>query len=640
MSIHEADMIIRDTLVLSPAQLRESIEHPENVRIKLDDSVRVAPFDIGSFAFSKRRFNSAVWTDADSPTPVDLTSFKKERREMLISIFDHLSSSKYRDATRLHKIKELKNVINMCDQFGCSDFMQSPDMCRSAYKIISDELRHKIKMNVLSQNQGSVLQRTFKLLIFSCFNKEQSAFIVERVNTIKYQRNRTKPPKEQHFKQYIQTTITLARQFKLFLTEEGDFPVKLVMPDYETFVFHSNGGNVKTPYTSKNQTIYNFDKGRLATFDEWKGTVKEPLQSKYNKAVVNFEKINNNKRHERRIDFATLSMQAYMKIFVLLTGAQPSEVRQLEYSEGFKFEKDNFKNDFRAIKFRAKGREVSYSLGDRYGYALFKEYLELRNWVLNGEKFGYLFFTVNHSTDSDNKHYLEFSQISTGRQFYKYFDRIKGIYVPESFIDITSCPARKYKNIILSELQVSLETRASVLNHTEKTNTRDYLETTPDRQAEEFEAHWNAVRKAREHVDLIGNQNNKITTGHCVDKGEPVSEIENPPIEPDCKSPYGCLFCVKYSCHADEEDAHKLFSLLFVIETVRNESTDFTHSEKVFQILSIRAREILKFMAEKSEAHLVMIKKIEKKVMVNGVLTAFWERRLDQYERMGIIASD
>lgn len=639
MSVNEENMVVRETVSLTPAQLREDIEHPENVRIKFDDSVRKAPFDIGSLSYIRRRFSSITWKDAEEPTPVILNSFRKERRDMLINIFDYISSSKYTDYSRLTKLNDVKSVVDECDQFGCSEFMENPEKCRFAYKALSIEWRHQIKIGKISNNKGAILQRTFASLIALCFSREQSTYILERINRIKYLRNPSKPPKEQHFNQYIKTTIALARQLKSFVVEENDFPIKLKMPDYETFVFHSHGGNLKTPYTSKQQNIYNFEEGRLATFDEWKGTVKGGLKSDYDASVSNFEEKNRNKRHERRIDFATLSMQAYMKIFILLTGAQPTEVKQLEYSDSFVLEKDRFKNDFRAIKFRARGREVSYSLGDSYGYALFKEYLDLRSWILNGTKCKYLFFSVIHKQNDRKERSLVFRQVGSGRNFYRYFDRIKGVYVPKDFGDITSCPARKYKNLILSELKVSIETRASVLNHTENTNASDYTETTPERQAEEFQAHWDAVKKARQHLDLIGKENKNITTGHCVEEGEPESEIDNPPIEPDCKNPYGCLFCTKYSCHADEEDAHKLYSLLFVIELVRDESTNFAHAEKTFQILAIRAKEILKSMADKSEVHQVMINKIEKKVMVNGVLTTFWERRLDQYERMGIIAS-
>lgn len=628
-------MVIRETVVLTPAQLREDIEHPENVRVKLDDGVLVEPFDIGSLAYSKRRYESSAWTDAISATPVDLKSFRRERIDMLFSIFDHLSNSKFKDTTRLNKWRGFKKVIGACDNNGFSDFMESSLKCRKAYKGLSAEWINKARLNQISHNVASNLQSDFKSLIELCFSKNDTAFILERVARIAFKRNKSKPPREAHFQSYIKIAIAIAKQFRTFVVEEKNFPVKLKMPDYQAFVFQSQGGNVQTPFTSKHHGIYNFEEGRLSTFDEWKGTVKEGQQYQYDKSVNNFNEVNTNKRHERRIDFATLSMQAYMKLFVLLTGAQPTEVIQLEYSDKFEYEKDNLKNDFRAVKFRARGKVVSYSLGDRYGLALFQEYLQLREWILNGLHCKYLFFSV--ATSSDEADQLKVRQLKIGRGFYRYYHRIRGVYVANDFGDISSCSTRKYKNLILSELKISLETRASLLNHTQETNRSDYTETTPDRQAAEFQAHWEAVKQARKHIDLTGIHNKKTTVGHCTEEGKPESEIENPPIEPNCKTQYGCLFCSKYSCHADGEDVHKLYSVLGVIDIVRNGSTEFNHAEKIFRTLSIRINEILEAVSEKPAEHKSMVERTKKKVMELGLMTPFWERRLDQYERMGVI---
>lgn len=635
MSLFEAELQIRDTVVLTPEQLREDIDHPENVRVKLNDSVAVAPIDIGCLAFAIRKMDQDTWTEAFDATPVFLGSFRRERVHMLNSICDHICIGKYSDATRKLKIRGFRHLVNECDRNGLHDFMLSPEKCRQAYQQLSAEWRHQSTVNSdLSANAASTLQSNFILLTRLCFDKAEAALILEQVNRIKYKKNTVKPPTEAHFSSYIKTVIALATGLKQFVVEQKNFPIRLKMPEYEAFVFHSQGGNVKTPFTSKHHSIYNFKEGRLATFDEWKDSVKQPHPSQYARALSNFSEANDNKRHERRIDFATLSMQAYMKIFVLLTAAHPSEVVQLEFSEEQEYERNAFKNDFRAIKLRAKGREVSYSLGNYYGHLLFKEYLELRKWILNGDSCKYLFFSVKSNEHVDK---LAFSQININRSYYRFISRIREVYVASDFADITSCPTRKYKNLILNELQVSLETRSSVLNHTQETNLSHYTDTTPDRQAAEFQAHWDAMKQARKHVDLMGKHNKKISVGHCTEIDNPESEIANPPISPDCKTQYGCLFCSKYSCHADEEDVHKLYSVLGVIDMIRDQSTDFAHAEKMFQTLSIRINEILKAVSEKSDEHRSMVERIQKKVMVSGVMTLFWERRLDQYERMGVI---
>ena len=107
-------------------------------------------------------------------------------------------------------------------------------------------------------------------------------------------------------------------------------------------------------------------------------------------------------------------------------------------------------------------------------------------------------------------------------------------------------------------------------------------------------------------------------------------------IAPDCKTQYGCLFCVHYLVHSDEADIHKLLSFLYVIEGVRSNAPNFEFSEEIFKEVIIRVDFILDAISERSieSANLVMM--VRKKVFDLGILTVFWERRLQRYERMGI----
>lgn len=625
--------VVRDTVILSPKQLRDEIKHPQNVRLKVDDQVAKYPLDIGSLAYSKRSMDYRNVQKHSKGTPVVLASLRIERLHMLTCIFDELSKSNYRDATRYYIFKQYRNIINECDTSGHSYFMQSVDACRNAFMTLSSEWRHKAKINKISYNTASVLQLEFKHIIELCFDKNEFSLITSNVSAIPYRRGVSKPPTEQHFQHYVGIALSLARNIQKFIVEERVFPFKIKSNYFETFVFHGQGGNVKTPYTTDLNSLYDFENGCLLNYDDWKKTVSIYNYSEYEKRLANFNEVNINKRHKRRIDFATLSMQSYMKIFVLLTGGQPSEIVQLQFDEDYFKTKDYFKNQFRAIKFRAQGREVTYSLGDQYGYELFLEYLQLRKWVLNGEHCDYLFFHTLQSPSGDNK----FTQIRMGRGFYSFIHRIRGVYVPNDFEDITSSPTRKYKNLILSELKISLETRASVLNHTIQTNQSSYTETTIDRQAKEFNSHWAVIKQARRHINLLGKDNVKTVSGHCIDDKNPRADIENPPIEPNCNVMYGCLFCDKYSCHADEEDVYKLYSLFFVIDILRSKSTDLLHTEELFNKLSIRINEILVGISDRSPSHKLMVDRVKNKVMVLGILTPYWEKRLDQYERMGVI---
>ncbi len=120
-----------------------------------------------------------------------------------------------------------------------------------------------------------------------------------------------------------------------------------------------------------------------------------------------------------------------------------------------------------------------------------------------------------------------------------------------------------------------------------------------------------------------------ITVGHCDSIGNPVvSEInDNIPVQVNCKSQYGCLYCEHYSCHADEEDIHKLLSLAYVVDEVRNYGTDVAHVESLFKDLAIRIEYIIGEIKRKSGVNIELINTVKKRVFDLGELTPLSDKR-------------
>ncbi|MFO7071625.1 hypothetical protein P3E18_15325, partial [Pseudomonas aeruginosa] len=127
-----------------------------------------------------------------------------------------------------------------------------------------------------------------------------------------------------------------------------------------------------------------------------------------------------------------------------------------------------------------------------------------------------------------------------------------------------------------------------------------------------------------------------ITIGHCDSFDSPEKDIPVVAIEPDCKTQYGCLFCVHYLVHSDESDIHKLLSFLYVIEGVRANAPSFEFSEEVFKDVVIRIDFILEAICSRSIEAEELVKSMRNRVFNLGMLTPFWERRLQRYEKMGI----
>lgn len=275
---------------------------------------------------------------------------------------------------------------------------------------------------------------------------------------------------------------------------------------------------------------------------------------------------------------------------------------------------------------------VSYSIGRGPGMEILREYLKFREWVLNGRESEYLFFqAIDVDNDSDSPKPLE-KEFST-----KFYSVLDGVFLPRGSGNIPPRLMRKHKSVTLHYLRHSPLLVSAVMNHTERTNLESYAGTTLSTQKEELGNYWAAIRKAAERIRASHNVTGvSIAVGHCDSLDNPQSDIPVVSIAPDCKTQYGCLFCVHYLVHSDEADIHKLLSFLYVIEGVRSNAPNFEFSEEIFKEVIIRVDFILDAISERSieSANLVMM--VRKKVFDLGILTVFWERRLQRYERMGI----
>lgn len=97
----------------------------------------------------------------------------------------------------------------------------------------------------------------------------------------------------------------------------------------------------------------------------------------------------------------------------------------------------------------------------------------------------------------------------------------------------------------------------------------------------ELSTYWESVKASAVAIKIVepSNVNNTFdkttTVGHCDDYGHPEAKVASPPIEPNCKKQFGCLYCEHYAIHADDEDIHKLFCLSYVVKAVREYIPEF-----------------------------------------------------------------
>lgn len=636
MISEEQEFTHRDTDVVAVANLNQDFLRPERIRIQLDKSVKVMPLDIGWLAYARRKRNENHIENKCNLVVEE--SLVESRRELLRSII-HSFCWQSRNSTILNSYKLIEAAINWCDANGFSDAFSDKKMARKAYQEYTQYLNNKIAIGRSVPRSCNNNQRCFAKLIQLKF-PEDYEHLTSGVIMIKAGRAEKLPPRKSDVDVYLNTSLMLARRMTEFVLNNESFPLVIGSEGGGVVVFPSNSG-VITPYTKRKNYVYNAVERRIATIEEYiecsrktcKYINRSASQAAVDAALDNLRAANSNARHEQRLRLASLAAKAYACVFLLVVGASPTEFIQFDYDEAIEVEKSLVKKELSAIKFRAGGKKTRYAVGAREGVKILKEYFKLRAWILNGRSFDKLFFSMDKSGVYSGGVGPLRSSFSK-----QYYDSISGIYLDSLVPNVTSGSIRKFKSNLLHSLRYSPETVAEVLNHTVYTNLTDYAQTTIEQQEFEFGSYWQSVRKASEIVrERVSEKLLSTASGHCGSFNSPVPEYNVVAVQPNCQTQYGCLYCKNYVCHSDEEDIHKLASLQYVINCVRDASPDFQHAEDLFKHLSVRIEFIFESIAVRSSSCAKLVSEVKRKVNDLGELTLFWEARLQRYERLGVV---
>lgn len=633
--------VVRETVIVT---LRDLVEneylYPEQIRVFLPNGGKKLPMDLGAIAYAKRKYANGQNQNPDNPYLVVEESFVKHRRDFLRSLMDYIVTKGYRETSVAAVIGRVRCAFNCIEEFGFSElFLKDTEQSEIVYREISKELKHQINSNEITPRQAEIKQENIAFLIQVHYGKQVSDYIVS--NTVKFNGSVsvTAPRERAELKYSFDIYKSLAEELTSLLINENSLPFKLKMPSYTTFIFPYATHRV-TPYCNRPTDVYNHEMGRMVTeqeyFDKRPDKKKSELRENLKRSNKLLEQANLDPRAKCRRALACTAMQSYQMLFMMLTGAYASEIAQLEFDGKLEFDKSLTNKSYRAIKLRAAGKPVQFDIAAG-AVSLFRKYLKLREWVLGGRKENRLFFGLKVK---------DWEPVAVSEANIRSFQRRKiiGIFMPSDFEMLTSRQFRKTKSLFLHEQpDVDRDTVALVLNHSEQTNERHYMEVSPEKARDELSSFWEAAHEASRHVAQTadkgqGSKHRPIAAGHCDDFQHPHPAIESPPIEPDCRKQYGCLFCINYVCHADDDDdIHKLFSLLYVVTGVLNGVSDANKANELFLLLSARVRQILHQIKMKSLKGWKKVDEIGDRVFKLGELTPYWENRLQRYEALGLI---
>lgn len=632
-----------NTQIITLGEITHEFAEPERLRLQLSPKVLKKPFDIGSFAYAIRGKNESIFDDRG--TPVGIESFVENRRELIMRLLETFVGQ--RELTVLTRLRNTEYLIDWLNAKGYRELFASAAQAQQAYREYTAHLNHQINHQKLKPCTGKNMQVFFSMIIELLYPEDCHHILAGAVSIIA-ERGSEQAARTAHVDMYRDVCLAIARQCSAFVLNGQSYPLVVSIRDYEVVGFPSNHGWVG-PF-KESPLGYNASARRIATVEEYLAASeklgrKRPFKSTVKRALAEAKAVldasNRDERYWHRLNVAGLAVKAYASLFLMITGATPTEFQQFNYADALDIEKSPLKKELSAVKFRAGGKATLYSIGQGTGLPLLKEYLKLREWILNGATHERLFFSMPSADErvSDSK---EFSEFNVVYLLPKFFKTISGTFLDPKVPRLSSRKMRKYKSLVMHAAGVSPSTVAATLNHSVAVNLSTYSEATPEQQEDEFGQFWQAMRHAAKVTveRSLRSAEGEITTatGHCdgFNQPIPVRDLGTIAIEPNCRTQYGCLYCEHYICHSDEEDLHKILSLQYVINSVRKVAPDAPHAEALYKELSIRVEFILEALAERSDHVKQLVEAIKTKVFEYGELTPFWESRLSRYEKMGV----
>jgi hypothetical protein len=630
----------RDTQVVPYSMISQVGINPENVCILFSQDIKAYPLDFGSVAYSKRISVARSTSIKDWCAPVVVESLVTARRELLFGVFDLLGRYK-NPVTGRNICSHIMRILGWCDERNFTLVFIDASETSRVYRDYTDFLNGLILSNLITPQSANSLQRSFSTLCKISF-PDNYLSISSSAPAIKAIRRTGMAPSEVRVAHYIKCCLSVARGFSRAVIDFTPFPWVINFEEFEAVIFPANSG-CYTPFTGRPNHSHNVDSRRIATLEEYListgrdgriRSIRYDIQATLNNAVENLLRANTDAYSEYRLRLATVALRAYATLIIAVTGCSPSELVQFDYDEALEIEKSLVKKELSAVKLRARGRKTRYALGKNNGLVILREFIELRNWLLQGRSFEKLFFQYEVTRERSRGGIKALSVTVT----YLFHEYISGRYLNPTIPALGSRLMRRHKSVILHSMGFSPQVVADALNHRVSTNIVDYAGATSDQQNREMGLFWTSIRKASTLVrDRRSEDSMSIAAGHCDSFGSPSSVGVEVEIVPDCKTQFGCLFCERYVCHADEEDTHKLLSLQYVINAIRRVSPDPDHSERLFQKLSMRLQYILREISGRSTGCAELVDKLNKRVHELGDLTPFWESRLQRYEKLGVI---
>lgn len=623
-----------DLKSLDSEELDRLLAHPRPETFTLLLDARQKRFHIGMFAYLIR---------SEDGEQLDERSFSAKRRTTIRKLLDwagqNILSGDLSLPTLEGQIRKIITTFNWYDENGYAEFTEQAELAATAYRAYTKYLQSKIRLGELQPPYASAHQRVAERCLFWLF-PEFNPSLLQGCARIKARSGESQPTPvadDDDLKRALALSEALFVNLSDAVLNVTPYPFQLELPNETCWVlpckqwirpkFRRDESNTQPNWT------WDYETGRINNI--------QFIQSKYNNPLGDAKKMlqrankalqegNNNPFHRSRIGLASWALKAFAFLFcnnaacnrkAFLSQAWSSDWEPTK-EEGIPFPK---KKGIRltTIKSRAN-RFVTFTITETF-LPHFKKYLKLREFLLNGKDFEYLFFDFdkNLNIKSPSPLFLQ-----------TYFDLARAQLDP-NLENLSTRTIRATKGN-WAQNNYPPEIASELLQNNIETAQKSYASGNETKQALEITSFYEAVSTRNNIIATDrGIKHTALPNGGCKNHSNPKSIHPEAPVEPNCNDLNSCLWCEHFVLHADEEDAHKLHSLIYVFIKLGENSTKEILTKVITPTIEA-AKLFLDKIKNHSPESAASTQKAEARV-ADGYLSDYWLAKLDLLLDLGVI---
>lgn len=389
-----------------PSESLLTVLHPERIILTFT-GVKKA-IDLGAYCFLRRQASVRIAYRREYGKTVDLSTFSAARarqiRRLIEYVSDEVQSSTSRSRSIADRLRNFLCFLDWVDQGDSPDPLGGTEAARVSFRAYVEFLRERIRVNAISTNTAAIYQQSTYKILSGLLDLPALNEGVRLLRGSTVARELTTPPPEDQQGRILALCSSLFTQLASFALDFNPYPFSLALPEsvpitpHSLWIFPSNS-KFQTPterdqpdFLSRFNVGFDYESGKLRTRESIQAVApgRADITTILGQVANVMQAANTDRHHYRRRRLAVVAHHAFLLLFVAHTGMNWAQIQSLPWDDKYEIAPEG--QGFRAIKYRAGGKQVSFRIETGF-LPSFRQYLKVRGYLLNGMPCDLLFFS-------------------------------------------------------------------------------------------------------------------------------------------------------------------------------------------------------------------------------------------------------